>query len=152
MLTRANTPSPTIRLIFLGHLAGELARGVHNQLTKNETESRRQIMRTLGLLALALLLVLSVASPGLARMAMIETTVALQNHSEESVKTAMTAAVEAAARGAIAMGLPWIHLRRAFVLDDGVLIQIFASDTKREGGEEEPERDEKPVRPADVQL
>lgn len=108
-------------------------------------------MRTL-VLALTLLLVVSVPSPGLARMAMIETTVALENHSEQSVKTAITAAVEAAARGAIAMGLPWIHLRRAFVLDDAVLIHIFASDTKREGGEAEPEGDEKPVRPADVQL
>ena len=108
-------------------------------------------MRTL-VVALTLLLVVSVASPGLARMAMIETTVAIENHSEQSVKIAIMAAVEAAARGAIAMGLPWIQLRRAFVLDDAVLIQVFASDPKREGGEEEPERDAKLVRPADAQL
>ncbi len=96
---------------------------------------RRQILNHLRLPAIAFLLVLSVASPSLARMAAIETTAPLQDHSEQSIKTAVTEAVETAVRGAKAMGLRWIHLRGALVLADMVTVQILASDTEPKGEE-----------------
>lgn len=118
---------------------------------------RRQILNLLGLPAIALLLVLSVTSPSLARMAAIETTAPLQDHSEQSIKAAVTEAVETAVRGALAMGLPWIHLRGALVLADMVTVQILATDMEPKGeeaGEPSPndEHDLTPSQPARFDL
>ena len=96
-------------------------------------------MRTLGCLAIALLLGLSVGSPVLARMASIQTTAPLQDHAEQSIQAAVKEAVETAVKGAAAMGLSWVQLGRAVVLGDMVAVQILASDTKPEGEGTEPE-------------
>jgi len=110
-------------------------------------------MRTLVVLTLVVLLVLAAASPGLAVMAVIETTAPLQNHSEESIKTAIKTAIETAARGAIAMGLPRIQIRRAFVVDGTVIVHVLASDTGREGGGKvEPEEGAASIRSAELDL
>ena len=86
-------------------------------------------MRPLNRLVLALLLILSLASPGVAAVATIETAVPLQDHSEQSVKAALTEAIQTIARGALAMDLPWVQLNRVVVLEDTLTIQIFATDT-----------------------
>lgn len=92
-------------------------------------------MRTLNCLALTLLLVLCVGSPALARMASIQTTAPLQDHAEQSIQAAVKEAVETAVKGAAAMGMSWVQLGRAVVLQDMVAVQILASDTepKEEG-------------------
>ncbi len=109
------------------------------------TNPRRPIVRRLGRLAVALLLVLAVASPALATVATIETTVPLPGHSEQAIRTAVTQAVRTAARGAAAMGLPWIQLRQALVFEDMVAVQVIATDTKPEEEQDvEPESGEAP--------
>lgn len=94
-------------------------------------------MRPLAYLAAALLLVLWVASPGLARVATIETTAPLQDHAELSVKAAIQEAVDAAVKGAVAMGLHWVQISKAFVFEDAVAVRILATDTAPEAGMEE---------------
>ena len=90
-------------------------------------------------------LILGVVSPGEATLARIETTAPLQNHAEPSVQAALKEAVEAAVKGAVAMGLPWVHLNRAVVLADVVAVQILATDTApEEEMEEEPGPDAEP--------
>ncbi len=90
-------------------------------------------MRTLNSLVLAFFLVLCVGSPALARMASIQTTAPLQDHAEQSIQAAIKEAVETAVRGAAAMGMSWVRLGRAMVLEDMVAVQIIASDSKPEG-------------------
>lgn len=84
-------------------------------------------------LAIALLLVLSVASPGLARMAVIETTAALENHSEQSVNAAFKEAAQTAVLGAVAMGFAWVQVLQAFVRGDTLAVRILATDTEPDG-------------------
>lgn len=104
-----------------------------------------EIIRPLGPLAIALLLLLSVASWALARVAAIETTAPLQDHSEQSIEVAVAQAIQTAVRGAVAMGLPWVHLRRAWVIGDTVAVQILATDTGPEEEQSaEPEPGEEP--------
>lgn len=104
-----------------------------------------EIIRPLGVLAIALLLVLSVASSALARVAAIETTAPLQDYSEQSIEVAVAQAIQTAVRGAVAMGLPWVHLRRAWVIGDTVAVQILATDTEPEEEKSaEPEPGEEP--------
>jgi len=87
-------------------------------------------MRAIGQLALALLLVLAVASPGLAGVAVIEATAPLQDHSKPAIEAAFKEAVKTAMRGAVAMGLPWVQVREAVVLKDRVAIRVLATDVK----------------------
>jgi len=87
-------------------------------------------MRALGQLALALLLVLAVASAGLARVAVIEATAPLQDHSKPAIQAAIKEAIKTAMRGAVAMGLPWVQVRDAVVLKDMVAIRVLATDAK----------------------
>lgn len=94
-------------------------------------------MRPLTCLVAALLLVLWVASPGLSRVATIETTAPLQDHGELSVKAAFREAVDAAVKGAFAMGLHWFQISKAFVLEDAVAVRILATDTAPEAETEE---------------
>ena len=86
-------------------------------------------MKTISQLSGALTLVLLVASPSLARVATIETTASLTDHSPASIHAAFDEAVRTAARGAVAMGLPHLQVRRALVMDDAVIIQLFAADS-----------------------
>jgi hypothetical protein len=100
---------------------------------------RRQVTGFLCRLAIALLLMLLVASPGLASTAVIEASAPLQDHSERSITLAINSAAETAAEHAVAIGLRWIHDARALVLTELVIVQILVSDMKPEGEEEEEE-------------
>lgn len=91
-------------------------------------------MRRFSWLALSLALVAATASPGAATVATIATTVPLLDHEEQSVSDALQAAVKAAVTGAIAMGLPWVRMNQALVLEDAVAVQILATDTEPEPG------------------
>jgi hypothetical protein len=88
-------------------------------------------------LSLASLLVIATATPSAARMASIQTTAPLQDHEEQSVKSAVKEAVKSAVTGAMAMGLPWVQIRRAVVLEDAVAVQILATDTDPEAATEQ---------------
>lgn len=96
-------------------------------------------MQTLRWLAITLLLVLALASPGLAMMVTIEAASPLPDDSKQSVRLAVEEATETAVQAAVAMGLLWIH--RALVLPGMVIVQILASV---EDFEEEGERDPGP--------
>ncbi len=96
-------------------------------------------MRYLGRLALALLFVLLVASPGLARVAAIQTTAPLPDHSDQAIQAAVKEAVQAAVQVAVAIGLPWVHLREALVFNDKVAVRILATSSS---AAEEPDDEE----------
>ncbi|HEY7041903.1 MAG TPA: hypothetical protein VID28_23735 [Methylomirabilota bacterium] len=76
--------------------------------------------------------------PAAAAMATIETVQALEDESDEAVKAAIERAVQAAVRGAVAMGLPRVELRGARVLRGMVTVQILAREAEAEGPENEP--------------
>jgi len=82
------------------------------------------------------LLVCSAQPAALAGGALIETTAPLADRSEESVKAAVIAAIDKAARGAAAMGFAWVQLREAQVSGNEVAVQILATDGRPEGGVE----------------
>jgi hypothetical protein len=105
-------------------------------------------MRPLSWLALTFLVGVSVASPAWARVATIETTAPLQDHAEQSIKTAFEEAVETAVRGAVAMGLSWVKLGRTQVLENMVTVQILATDTDPQGEEGSRPDGESGARPA----
>jgi hypothetical protein len=85
--------------------------------------------RTLAGATLALgLLVGSGQLPAMAGGVLIETTAPLADRSEESVKTAVIAAIDKAVRGASAMGFAWVQLRDARVSGNQVAVQILATD------------------------
>jgi len=90
--------------------------------------------------------ILAVASPVLARVAAIETSAPLADHSEEAIHSALTEAVVNAVRGAMAMGLTWVRLRNATVLDDTVTVLIVATDTEPEEAESAESEPTAPVR------
>jgi hypothetical protein len=79
------------------------------------------------------LLVCSAQPEALAGGALIETTAPLADRSEESLKAAVIAAIDKAARGAAAMGFAWFQLREAQVSGNEVAIQILATDERPEG-------------------
>jgi len=94
-------------------------------------------MRCFRWLILVAALVAATASPTAAKVAAIQTTAPLQDHAEQSVKTAILEAVQAAVTGAMAMGLPWVQLSKALVLENAVAVQILATDTRPDQGEGE---------------
>jgi ABC-type iron transport system FetAB permease component len=86
---------------------------------------------------------------GLAAMAAIETVAALEDESDEAVTTAVERAVQAAVRGAVAMGLPVVEVRAARVLPGMVTVQVLARAAGSSPFEEElegPAGDEAPTR------
>jgi hypothetical protein len=89
-------------------------------------------MRLFMVVVVVLGFILGVVSLGEATVARIETTAPLQDHAEQTVQAALKEAVDAAVKGAAAMGLPWVHLNRAVVLADVVAVQILATDTAPE--------------------
>ena len=60
-------------------------------------------------------------------MALIETTVPLDDSSEAGIADAVNRAVNSAVRGAAAMGLSWVQLQRAYVSDGYVGVQVLAA-------------------------
>ena len=103
-------------------------------------------MRRFCLFALGLLLIVLNASPSAATVAAIATTAPLEDHQEQSVDAAFRAALKAAVEGATAMGLPWVRISRAVVLEDAVAVQILATDETPEPdtGEDSPDPDNGP--------
>jgi hypothetical protein len=91
-------------------------------------------MRRFSLLALVLALVMTTTSSSIATVSTIETRAPLQDHAEESVRIALLSAVEAALTGAVAMGLVWVRISQALVLEDAVAVQILATDMDPEPG------------------
>jgi hypothetical protein len=102
------------------------------------------------IVGLVVLLLVS-TSPALARVAAIETSAPLADHSDEAIKAAITQAVVTAVRGAVAMGLPWVQVRNATVLSELVTVQILATDVEPEEEEAEPDPDH-PPQPARIHL
>lgn len=92
------------------------------------------------------------APPGSARVAAIEATAPLQDHSEASIKAAIKVAAATAVRGALAMGLPRIQFLQAFVHTDMVSVQILATDTEAGGERGAPEPDSGVGPPPKVEL
>jgi hypothetical protein len=107
---------------------------------------RRGSVLALGLLAM--LGALALAWPAGARVAAIETSAPLDDHSEDAVMAAVRQAVVTAVRGAVAMGLPWIRLRDAAVTGDQVTVVVVATDVEPDDDETEsdPEAETRPVR------
>ena len=66
-------------------------------------------------------------TPG--EMAAIEATAPLDDPSpsDEAVREAIAIAVQKAARGAVAMGLPWVHVRAAYVRPGYVGVRVLAT-------------------------
>lgn len=60
-------------------------------------------------------------------VALIETTVPLEDTSDAGVNAAVTRALNSAVRGARAMGLSWVQLQRAYVSGDHVGVQVLAA-------------------------
>ena len=58
---------------------------------------------------------------------LIETTVPLEDTSEAGITDAVNRAVNSAVRGAMAMGLSWVQLQRAYVSGGYVGVQILAA-------------------------
>jgi hypothetical protein len=90
--------------------------------------SRRWLLALLpaSLATLSLLPAPSSAQSGPTQVAAIETTAPLDDQSEGAVKSAIATAVQTAARGAVAMGLPWVRIKSAYVRDGYVGVQVFA--------------------------
>ena len=87
----------------------------------------RRWCRCLGVVGLSLAL----ATPAFARVAMIQTTARLADHSDDGVRAAVRDAVETAVRGARAMGLSHVALQDVSRLDDEtVAIRLVASDAE----------------------
>ena len=103
-------------------------------------------MRSIARPAIALLLLVSFASPAMARVAAIQTTAALRDHSEESITEALQNAFDDALRGAAAMGLPRVQIDDAVVLPERnlVAVRILAADSdgELEAEEESGSQDE----------
>jgi hypothetical protein len=100
--------------------------------------------------AVAWMSILVVASPVPAREAAIETSAPLADHSDEAIRSALTDAVVNAVKGAVAMGLTWVRLRNAAVLDDAVTVLIVASDTEQDA--ESADSDSEPTAPVRIDL
>jgi hypothetical protein len=100
------------------------------------------------LVCAALLLVLAAASPGWTRTAMIETAAPLTDRSDRSLELALKSAVDTCVRGATAMGLSWIWLRRAAIQGEQLVVQMIATDEDDANDEEDdpPLRDLPPSR------
>jgi hypothetical protein len=101
-------------------------------------------MRAGSCFALALLILLSVASSAVGGMAVIQTMAPLQDHAKQSIEAAFKEAMQTALKGALAMGFSWVKLSQALVLEDMVTVQILATDTRPEGGEGEGEEESLP--------
>ena len=89
---------------------------------------------------LCALFVLNVASVASARVAIIQTTARLSDHSETSLQQAVKKTVATAVRGALAMELSQVALQGISQVDDEtVAVQVLASDVDSEPGQS-PER------------
>jgi hypothetical protein len=70
-------------------------------------------------------------------MALIETTVPLEDTSDAGINAAVNRAVNSAVRGAMAMGLSWVQLQRAYVSGGYVGVQVLAATESLETATED---------------
>jgi hypothetical protein len=88
--------------------------------------------------AVAVTLLWATPRSAVAAMATIETVQALDDESDEAVRAAIERAVQAAVRGAVAMGLPRVELRGARVVRGTVTVQVLAREAEPEGPQDDP--------------
>ena len=91
--------------------------------------------RTLGLVLVVLTLGLS---PAFARVATIEATAPLANHSEAAIRTAEMVAIGKALEDARAKGLRLLRLERAVVEEATVTLRLLATDDDDAAAAREP--------------
>ena len=60
-------------------------------------------------------------------VALIETTARFADASDADIRAAVERAVDAAVRGAVAMGLSWVQVQHAYVADGYVAVQVLAA-------------------------
>ena len=89
--------------------------------------SGRALCMSLMIGGVAWLSVPSIAHSAPERVALIETTVLLEDTSDAGISAAVDRAVNSAARGAMAMGLSWVQLQRAYVSGGYVGVQVIAA-------------------------
>jgi apolipoprotein N-acyltransferase len=84
------------------------------------------VVATLTVFALPPLTAYAASIPVPTEMAAIEATAPLGDQSEEGVKAAIVTAVQKAARGALAMGFPWLRIQSAYVRPGYVGVHVVA--------------------------
>ena len=94
-------------------------------------------MRKFVPLALALLLMSTMAPPAWARVVVIEATVPLADDSEEALRSAVKKAIENAVRGAAALGLRSVWVNGARVFSNALMLRLIATDD--DPGDTDPE-------------
>jgi len=110
-------------------------------------------MKTLGNVAAVALLLVAAAAPCLASgVAVIETTAPLTEQSKEGITMAVATAVQTAAKGAVAMGLPHFTLKGVRVLPQIVIVQIWATDLDADETDAAPPEDTPSDEPAGPEL
>ena len=95
-------------------------------------------MGTFRILAASVSIALAATSSCFAGAAVIETTAPLADQSNEGVKTAVLVAVQNAAKGATAMGLPHFELKGVRVLPNLVIVQVWATDNTPPRDDDDP--------------
>jgi hypothetical protein len=80
--------------------------------------------------------VLVPAGPAWARTVRLEATAPLQGASDPAIERALTSALDRCVRRATAMGLAWIWLDNAAVLENKVVVQMVATDEEPDEGQE----------------
>jgi hypothetical protein len=93
---------------------------------------RQRFIRSLVLATIATLTVIVMANPSLADVAVIETTVQLQDSSEAGINAAVQAALDSAVREAAARGYQWTRPLAAFLGADHVGVQVLAATSPLE--------------------
>lgn len=71
----------------------------------------------------------------------IEATAPLEDRTDEAINAAIGEAVRTAARGALAMGLPWLRIQGAYVRGDYVAVKVVATDEEPEPATDETGRE-----------
>jgi hypothetical protein len=93
-------------------------------------------MRIVVWLLTVTLMLLAVGAPAWARAVRMETTVALGDPSEPSVKQALREAFDISVRGALAMGFKRMRVDGARVLPDAVVLAMIATDDEDDVGDD----------------
>ena len=69
------------------------------------------------------------------RMAIIQTAATISDRSDQSIRTGLEEAFEAAMRSAATMGLFTVRLQQAALLEDAVVVQVLATDSDADDDE-----------------
>lgn len=109
---------------------------------------QRRVIRAVLVVAIAFLPAMALTGPSHADVAVIETTVTLEDSSEASVNAAVHVALDFALREAMAQGFQWFRPLSAFLGNNYVSVQIIAAT--RPIDREETVEDPGPGMPAPV--